>query len=435
VNAAPAGAAGAWTAIIAAVAHAFTHPGFAVFGDLVDGWVLTPGRRTITRIIGVVDADGRRVHDAYHRLIRDGAWDINRLWHTMAVRVVTMLCPPDAPVLCDLDDTVLHKTGRRIAGAGIFRDAVRSTRNRVAHTLGLNLVVITVRITAPWGQMPVGLPVNLRVRRKDGDATTVDLARDMLEELLAWLPERTFHLACDGAYATLCGAGLARVQVTSRIRRDAAVYELTPPRTGRRGRPRMKGDRLPALADLAAAATGWATVDYDQRGTTVTRQVWSRTLLWYGVAKDRPLLLVVVRDPAGRQPDDFFVTTDVAAEPAQVAAHYAGRWTIEVVFRDVKQHLGAADPQCWKRQGPARAAALALWIHAAVWLWYILVYGARRSWTPTPWYPRKTAPSFADALAALRRLLWQQRITAVCSATPLPTKIIRPLIDTLAYAA
>ena len=76
-----------------------------------------------------------------------------------------------------------------------------------------------------------------------------------------------------------------------------------------------------------------------------------------------------------------------------------------------------------------------LWIHAAVWLWYIPTGGTRRSWKPTPWYPHKTTPSFADALAALRRQLWQQRITAVCSPASLPAKIIRPLIDTLARAA
>jgi hypothetical protein len=435
VSAAPAGAAGAWAAIVDAVADAFTRPGFAVFAELVDGWVLTPGRRTVTRIIGVIDDECRRAHDAYHRLLRDGRWSMRELWRVMAVSVADRLVPADAAVAIDLDDTLLHKSGRRIEGAGVFRDALRSTKSRVVHALGLNLVVITVRVAPPWGGMPVGLPVNVRVRRKNGDATLVDLARQMLEDLTGWLPERTFQLACDGAYASLCGARLERVQVTTRIRRDAAVYALAPPRTGKRGRPRKKGDRLPPLRALAAGVTDWARVTYDQRGVSVERLVWSRPLLWYGVARDTPLLLVIVRDPAGREPDDFFVTTDAGADAAWVAAHYAGRWTIEVVFCDAKQHLGAEDPQTWKRKGPERAAALALWLHAAVWLWYIPVWGTRRSWTPTPWYQRKTTPSFADALAALRRLLWHQRITAVCSTTPLPAKIIRPLVDTLARAA
>jgi hypothetical protein len=205
----------------------------------------------------------------------------------------------------------------------------------------------------------------------------------MLQQLAGWLPQRTFHVACDGAYASLCGAGLERVHITPRIRRDAAVYDLAPPRTAKPGRPRKKGGRLGALPALAAAASDqqpsplaggaekaaddWNTVSYDQRGSLVTRLIWSRRLLWYHVARDTALLLVVVRDPAGNQPDDFF-TTDVDADPAWVAAHYAGRWSIEVTFRDAKQHLGAEDPQCWKRRGPQRGAALGLWIHAAIWL-------------------------------------------------------------------
>ena len=142
-----------------------------------------------------------------------------------------------------------------------------------------------------------------------------------------------------------------------------------------------------------------------------------------------------MRDPEGRQPDDFFLATDTDADPAEVAATYTGRWSIEITFRDTKQHLGGQDPQTWKRRGPERAAALSLWLYTAIWLCYIPTFGTARTWTPTPWYARKTTPSFADALAALRRILWRQRITAVCSPRPLPPKIIDPMIDALAYAA
>ncbi len=155
----------------------------------------------------------------------------------------------------------------------------------------------------------------------------------------------------------------------------------------------------------------------------------------FRAAKDRRLLLVIVRDPDGVQPDDYFITTDTDADPGWVACHYAGRWSIEVTFRDEKQHLGGQDPQCWKRLGPQRAACLSLWLHAAIWLWYLQVWGTRRSWTPTPWYAAKTHASFADALAALRVALWRQRITPVCSPGPLTAQIRDQLIGVLAQAA
>ena len=96
----------------------------------------------------------------------------------------------------------------------------------------------------------------------------------------------------------------------------------------------------------------------DVRGSTQTRQVYSRDVLWYGVCRTALVRLVIVRDPNGIEPDDFFFSTDLTATGAAIASRYAGRWSIEVTFRDTKQDLGGQDPQSWRRQGPERAACL-----------------------------------------------------------------------------
>ena len=365
----------------------FTAPSYAIFTDLVAGWVLTPGRRTITRMLTVGDPDAARAHDAYHRFVRAGAWSTTVLWRVLAVHAVDLFAGTGVVIL-DADDTVYKKTGRSVEGAGVFRDAVRSTRNKVVYAWGLNLVVVTLRVQPPWGGCPLGLPVNVRVHRKGGP-TTVALAAQMIAEIAGWLPGRFLHLHADGAYATLVGADLPRTVVTSRLRRDAALYEPAPPRTGRRGRPRTKGDRLPKPPQLAQAATGWVDADIDERGRTTARRLWHRDVLWYEVSPRRLVRLVVVRDPTGIQPDDFFVTSDLSATSAQVAAGYAGRWSIEVTNRDVKQDLRGEDPQSWKGDGPARAAALSLWLHTAVWYWYLSTHAHTTTWQPRPWYTHK----------------------------------------------
>lgn len=51
--------------------------------------------------------------------------------------------PAEGDVALDLDDTLLHKSGRRVDGAAVFRDAVRSATKRVVYALGLHLVVVT----------------------------------------------------------------------------------------------------------------------------------------------------------------------------------------------------------------------------------------------------------------------------------------------------
>lgn len=426
----------AWRALLERTRPVFRAPSFAVFTDLVTGWVCAPGRRTITAMITVADPAGRRAHDAYHRFVRDGAWLMNQLWRVLACYAIGRFAPTGTVGL-DVDDTLFHKSGRKVNGAGIFRDAVRSTVRRVVHALGLNLVVITLRVTPPWGGAPIALPVNVRLHRKNDTTTTVEHAAAMIRELARWLPERHFHLCGDGAYPSLCGAGLPRTHITSRIRRNAAIYEPAPPRTGKRGRPRTKGDRLPKPFELAATAptSDWQAVDIDVRGRTVSRQVYVRDVLWYKVNKHDLLRLVIVRDPDGVEPDDFFITTDRTATGAQVASRYAGRWSIEVCFRDVKQNLGGEDPQSWKRRGPERAACLSFWLHGLIWCWYLDTHPIGLTWIPRPWYPGKTTPSFLDALAALRRVLWSQRITAMSDPDQQIGKITDTLLDTLAYAA
>ncbi|HVB10851.1 MAG TPA: transposase, partial [Bacillota bacterium] len=90
-------------------------------------------------------------------------------------------------------------------------------------------------------------------------------------------------LVGDGAYASLAKLGLPRTAVISRLRRDAALYDRPAPRQpGQRGRPRKKGDRLPAPPDLAAQAAPeqWQTVDVRIRARTAQRLLLTRVVLW-----------------------------------------------------------------------------------------------------------------------------------------------------------
>ena len=423
-------------ALLALTRTGFTAPSYAIFTDLLTGWVCAPGRRTITNMIAVADPAGRRAHDAYHRFVRDGVWSMSRLWRALSTHLLASFCPTGVVELA-CDDTLFHHEGSKVEGAGVFRDAVRSTLRRVVYARGLNLVVITLTITPPWGGQPIAVPVNVRVHRKHDETTTIAHAAAMLTEIAGWFPDRWFHLCADGAYATLAGAALPQTQITSRMRRDAALYEAAPPRTGRRGRPRTKGERLPTPAALSQSLPkrSWRKVDVDVRGTTVTKLVHTRDVLWYTVNKTDLVRLVIVRDPNHLEPDDYFFTTDLDATAAQVATRYASRWAIEVCFRDVKQDLGGHQPQSWKRRGPERAAALSLWLHATIWCWYLTSHPDGATWTPRPWYRTKATPSFLDALAALRRVLWSRRLTTLSRSGPDEPKITEALLDTLAYAA
>jgi hypothetical protein len=429
-----------WLTFLHLFGGCFNAPSQLLFEQLVTAWALCPGRRTLTRLWSVIPAERRRRYGAYARWVREGDWSMDELWRRLVVQLVERWAP-DGLLTLLLDDTLVNKSGRKVDGAGFFHDAVTSTA--VAHTVsawGLNVVVLALRVPSPWAGEPLALPVMACLRRKgnkneeEGELSLVELAAWMIFQLATWLPNHRFRVVADGAYASLLRYEFPRAVVITRLRRDAALNDHAPPRTGRRGRPRTKGDPLPKPPALAEQVTNWASVEVSARGQIVERLVWSRTLLWYETARSRPLLLVIVRDPAGHQHDDYFITDDTALTPAEVAGLYADRWAIEDTNRNLKQHLGVQNPQSWVGDGPERVVSLAGWLYSAVCHWYLTVHADAPSWPDRPWYTSKRSPSFADALAALRHETWSA-ILGSHTCDPHRSEIQAVLISVLAEAA
>lgn len=427
-----------WTVLVQSFSSAFTAPTTQVFLALISGWVLCTGRRTITGMIPFADPQGRHAHDTFHRFLPDARWEMDALWKLLTILLVQTFAPRGTIEL-DLDDTLFHRWGRKVCGAGWWRDAVRSTGKQTVYAWGLQVVVLTLRVYPPWGGEPLGLPVLMRLHRKGGDSL-LELAQAMLPLLAAWLPARTFRLHADGFYAPLAGPlgrqDPVRFHLVSRIRRDAVLYQPVP-QTGRRkkrGRPRTKGPRLSTPEQMAHRVRTWRLVTTTERGQEKKRWVYTREVLWYHVLKT-PVLLVISRDPAGKERDDFFFTTDLSRTAAQVIGGFSGRWSIEDTFKNTKQFVGGQEPQTWKHQGPERTAMLSLWLGSLVWLWFLQQPRQAHKVAGPAWYPGKTHPSFQDAWAALRRHLWSQRIKAMFGPSPGHTQNLAVLIEALSRAA
>jgi hypothetical protein len=421
-----------WQAIIKHFFPVFTSPTAKIFAALAAGWVLCTARRTVTGMIRFAELFVYRPHDAFHRFFSGAQWSIAELWRLLTILLVKKFYPR-AVIHLDLDDTLFHHPGKKVNGASNWRDPVRSISN-IVYAHGLNLIVLTLRVYPPWGGEPIGLPVNMRLRRKDGP-THINLAQSMLVEIASWLPQRSFICHCDGFYTALIDREMPRIQVITRMRKDAIIFELPPKNEKpRRGRKRVRGALLPKPLQLAASIKNFKLVNTIERGKKRKRLVWTKQVIWYHVSK-KPVMLVISRDPAQKEKDDFFVTTYLALTPQQVVGGYAGRWSIEDTFKNTKQLLGGQQPQSFKRQGPQRAAAMSFWLYSIVWLWYLR---DRRLWKKLPrlpWYRQKRAPSFADALACLRQQLWKERINCMFDSHIAFEKIPKSVITALSYAA
>jgi hypothetical protein len=422
-----------WTDIIQQFFPIFTAPGTEIFSCLMTGWIMCTARRTITGILPFADPFFQHAHDAYHRFFPDSRCDTSKLWQILTLHLVKLFCPTGVITLA-LDDTLFHHSGRKINGAGYWRDAVRSTKKSIVYAWGLNLFFLTLQIRPPCGVEPFGFPVNMKLHRKNAD-TLIELAMQMVNQLHHWLPERQFRLVADGFYATLAGKQMPQTKLVSRIKCNAKIFALPPKiRKKRPGRPRKKGKRLGNPQKMTSYIHDWQQIEFCQRGKTIKRLVYTRQVIWYWVSH-QPILLVISRDPAGKERDDFLFTTDLTMTAVEVLECYNDRWAIEDTFKNTKQFLGGQQPQTYKGQGPERAAALSLCLYSMVWLWYLRQKTRARSFWVQPWYRQKVTPSFVDALCCLRRELWTKRIKYMFGNSAVHDKKFEFLLEALAPAA
>jgi len=247
-------------------------------------------------------------------------------------------------------------------------------------------VVVAVAVCLPFSNVPIlALPLLARLHRAGkGQRSCVDLAGDMLAEVLAWFPERVFTLVGDGAYAS---KGLlknldARVVFVGRLRGDAAVYDPRVPRPTpkRPGQQAKKGPRLPSpkaaatKADRKRTATGewvWCPVMVTVYGQRQRLLAFRYAVVWPTVLGLRPIQIVVVRDPDGKMRDAYLFTTDLGASLEWVITQFAWRWAIEVLFRSSKQILDVEAPQHWCEASVEKVAPWVWSMQSVLMVWYL----------------------------------------------------------------
>ena len=433
-------------ALLSSISCCFQARSYLTFQWLVLGWVQCQGRRTLTGVALASGAIGQHHISVFHRFFSRATWTLDALGRVVFTLALKWL-PADQPLVILGDDTLARKGGKSIALASMHHDPLLSSARKPFCSFGHVWVVLALWVPLPFGSgRGFALPVLFRLyvgakrggeRHRAGQpqsrvgprlqaartahtqhhpATKLDLLREMVALVAHWAGERTVYVVVDSAYAgrTVLEDRPPNVQVISRLRMDAALYTRPPRRQpGQKGRPRRRGDRLPALPQLIAQRRHWTALPLVLYGRAVTPRIMTFTALWYGALRAQPVRIVVVRDPSRRRRDEAFFCTDLQQDPAFVLQTYAARWTLEVTFHDSKQHLGFGQAQNQTPQAVARTAPFAGLVYSLVLLWAAahLQQGGTLGWIVRPWYPTKTAVAFPDLLTALGQDLWRTRFS------------------------
>ena len=422
---------GSLAPLLSLLRSAFTAPTFETFCALVVGFVGRVGEHTVTgmwqaaRLAGVVHHS--RAHDFFAR----ARWSADEAGLLVLDFLVSVLVP-HGPIRLALDDTLFARSGRKVFGALFHHDPHAEGGARIR--FGNNWVVLGLLVGLPFMQRTVCLPLLFRLYRPGEERPSrPKLGRELLELVLCRFPGRAVELCADAAYASKAFRGLpARASVCTRLRRDAALYLPTPERTGKPGRPRKKGERLPSLRELADdPGASWRGAEVTRYGKTASVRVLTLDCLWYSVFETQPARVLLLREP-DRQ-DGFelaLLTTAVHQEAQEIIARYAERWAIEVAFQDAKQVMGVGEARNRTERAVLRTVPFGFLCQTLAICWYAL-WGeadqdvARRRQL-APWYHQKRAPSFADMLTALRREIIHKQFHQGRPASPTRPQFTRP---------
>jgi hypothetical protein len=432
-----------FAAIILAFAPLFRYRTWRHAEVLLVGAILAPGKRTVTSILRITGLSREAHFVNYHRVLSRARWSGREAARLLLCLLIHAFAPT-GPIILGLDDTIERRRGRRIKAKGIYRDPVRSSDAHFVKASGLRWISLMLLAPIPWAARTWALPFltalapSERYCRERGHRhkKLTDWARQLVLQVRRWLPARELILVAD--------MGFAALELLTRLRLDAALYEPAPPRQpGTCGRPRTKGARLPTLSDvLTRTSTRWQRVTvpgwYGEGDRLI--EFCSATAVWrHGGMPVVPIRWVLLRDPLGRFSPQALLCTNPRQAPLQIIRWFILRWQVEVTFQEARAHLGVETQRQWSDRAVARTTPCLFGLFSIVTLLAAqLNQRTRTAVLIDSWY-RKSHPTFADALATVRRQIWRE--TGLFTSrhrhkTPKPSRALQQcLVYALCHAA
>jgi len=445
----------AFSSAIGVFAPVFSRPMWQHVQVLLTGAVLAPGQRTVTAILRIMGLSTAPNFQTYHRVLNRAVW--SPLYASrLLLRLLVAVFVPSGVVLFGLDDTIERRRGEQITAQGIYRDPVRSSHAHMVKASGLRWLACMLLSPLSWAERVWALPFltvlcpseRFYEQRGRRHQPLTERAWQMIRLVVRWLPRREIVFVADSSFAALelldKVATLPHASVITRLRLDAALYDPPPPRRPRTtGRPRLKGKRRPTLeAVLADERTHWTPLIVEQWYGEGPREVEvaTDTAVWYHTGKP-PVAIrwVLIRDPHKRFKPQALLSTHLDHTPEQMLPWFVRRWTMEVTFEEARAHLGMETQRQWHDQAIARTTPALLSLYSIITLTaHLLIEKGATCMRSTAWYG-KTRPTFSDAIAWVRRQLWEHIHFSMShqetDLVKIPRALLERFTEALCYAA
>jgi hypothetical protein len=384
--------------------------------------ILTKGGRTICRLLRFAGLKGEKAFDKYHKLLNRANWNMLRGSKILLQAILRGSSTQDT-VYIAIDEHLERRRGPKIKAIGCYRDAVLSTKRRKVKSFGLKWMSVAVLKGFSWSKNIFALPfLTVLTRSKESDLrngerhkTTTDWMCQIVKQIKRWLGNRRVVFITDG--------GLNSVEMAlttlkngmhwiTRLPCNARLYDFPPVQKGL-GRRRVRGAQL------------------EKPSVMLTREdlPWKKEFIrWYGGVLKQieyvtftciryvdgfppvPVRIVLLRDPMLQFESVALmgVSSDMSLHAVEIMEQFVSRWNLEVTFREAREHLGIETQRQWSDNAIERTTPILFSLYSLV----LLMVDSLNLEEPiqpitAAWY-QKSNVTFSDALAMIRKKLWQK---------------------------
>lgn len=240
-------------------------------------------------------------------------------------------------IFITIDDTLQAKFGNKFDCYYKLFDHAKKTGNKYLNGHCFVAMVINIPLYHREEVKYLSLPVGYRLYSKD--QSKLEIAADMIETIMPKLINFKVVLLCDSWYTK--GKILDTVknndnlEILGAVRHDTVIYDLPPAPTGKRGRPKTKGDRL-NYKDFSYEQIG----EYHVATKMVLTNLFKKPVYVTITTTDKETFSSVRMYISSLNPSEISIFTD-NQNPCKekdditqnkMLAIYRVRWNIEVIF-------------------------------------------------------------------------------------------------------
>ncbi len=312
-----------------------------------------------------------------------------------------------------VDDAPIKRYGKKVQGAGLHHNPTDKA-NANSYCYGRSLVMIPVEVRPSFRtKLEIAEELFFAVKEafeKAGINPTITLLHDcgcVSTELWNNLRGRKDDKTSNSENKELNNV---KVRVVTRLKKNSVFYELpeeVPKETKRRGRPRLYGEARRVSDIVADPSIPLQQAVFNLHGSEKKTCVEYKSQVLTRIAKGSPILVVVSRLVDGKKGKagerGVFASSDISTSAEEVIKQYALRFSIEELFKDLKQDCGLGLQQTRRYERSQASASIVIAWYSLVEVWSFDQDENELKSLRNVWDDMERGPSRREKLCAMRK--------------------------------